>query len=120
MIDRNNKCGYNNHIESCLRKAGEMIKPMSIGIRDAKVQLSKLLKWVQKGREVILTDRGRPVGKIIPIDAGTLSLTDRISKLEAEGIIEQQNEAGVRKLLSPVPLARGIAQKFLREDRERA
>jgi prevent-host-death family protein len=39
----------------------------SVGIRDAKIHLSKYLKLVQQGTEVIITDRGRPVGKIIPI-----------------------------------------------------
>ena len=45
----------------------------SVGIRDAKMHLSKYLKMVQQGTEVIITDRGRPVGKIIPIHTKDLS-----------------------------------------------
>ena len=33
----------------------------SVGIRDAKTHLSRYLKLVQAGEEVIITDHGRPV-----------------------------------------------------------
>jgi prevent-host-death family protein len=44
------------------------MQSVSIGIRDAKINLSKLIKMVKNGNEVILTDRNRPVGKIVPIE----------------------------------------------------
>jgi prevent-host-death family protein len=36
------------------------------GIRQARQQLSAILDEVRKGREVLLTDRGRPVARIVP------------------------------------------------------
>ena len=36
------------------------------GIRQARQQLSTILDEVRKGREVVLTDRGRPVARIVP------------------------------------------------------
>ena len=36
------------------------------GIRQARQQLSAILDEVRKGREVVLTDRGRPVACIVP------------------------------------------------------
>jgi len=45
------------------------MRPVSIGIRDAKINLSKLLKDVQKGAEIIITDRNKPVGRIVPVSA---------------------------------------------------
>jgi len=36
------------------------------GIREARQQLSAILDEVRKGREVVLTDRGRPVARIVP------------------------------------------------------
>ncbi len=53
---------------------------VSVGIRDAKINLSKLLKIVQKGSEVILTDRGRPVGKIVPVKPESLPLLERVKR----------------------------------------
>ena len=50
----------------------------SVGIRDAKMHFSKYIKMVQKGTEVIITDRGRPVGKIVPIQDKDRTLEERI------------------------------------------
>jgi len=36
------------------------------GIRQARQHLSVLLEEVRKGREVVLTERGRPVAKLVP------------------------------------------------------
>ena len=36
------------------------------GIRQARQNLSAILDEVRKGREVVLTDRGRPVARIVP------------------------------------------------------
>lgn len=94
------------------------MKPMSVGVRDAKAQLSRLLKLVQKGREVILTDRGRPVGKLIPVDAQTLTLAERVRRLEEEGVIERRTHSGARRIPSPIHIPEGVAQRFLQEDRD--
>ncbi len=89
-----------------------------VGIRDAKMHLSKYLKLVQKGTEVIITDRGRPVGRIVPIEAVDLSLEDRIKRMEDQGLIEKHSRKIRRSIPPPIPLADGIAQNFLQEDRD--
>lgn len=38
------------------------------GIREARQNLSALLDEVRKGREVLITERGRPVAKLVPAD----------------------------------------------------
>ncbi len=38
----------------------------SAGIREARQNLSELLDEVSKGREVVITDRGRPVARLVP------------------------------------------------------
>jgi prevent-host-death family protein len=90
----------------------------SIGIRDAKMHLSKYLKMVQKGTEVIITDRGRPVGKIVPIQNKDLSLEERVKALEDQGLIEKQSTKHMQKIPSPIPVPDDITQKFLQEDRD--
>ena len=89
-----------------------------VGIRDAKMHLSKYLKMVQKGAEVIITDRGRPVGKIVPIQNEDLPLQERIKIMEDQGLIEKLSTKGLKKIPSPIPVPNNIAQKFLQEDRE--
>ena len=36
------------------------------GIREARQNLSALLEEVKKGREVVITERGRPVARLVP------------------------------------------------------
>lgn len=92
---------------------------MNVGIREAKANLSKLLRMVEKGKEVVLTDRGRPVGKLVPIDKGALPLASRIRAMEDAGILEPVTGRSPRRLPPPIPVEEGLAQRLLKEDRER-
>ena len=47
-----------------------------VGIRDLKNGLSKYIDRVEAGEEVIVTDRGRPVAKLSPLDAPDDRLAD--------------------------------------------
>lgn len=38
------------------------------GVREARQNLSALLDEVKKGRAVVITERGRPVAKLVPPD----------------------------------------------------
>jgi prevent-host-death family protein len=38
------------------------------GVREARQNLSALLDEVKNGREVLITERGRPVAKLVPPD----------------------------------------------------
>jgi len=66
----------------------------SVGIREAKIHLSHLMKKVRQGMEIIITDRGKPVGKIVPMDNRGLSLAERVNGLEMRGVIEEKKIPG--------------------------
>jgi prevent-host-death family protein len=38
------------------------------GVREARQNLSALLDEVKRGREIVITERGRPVAKLVPPD----------------------------------------------------
>jgi len=38
------------------------------GVRETRQNLTSLLDDVKKGREVVITDRGRPVARLTPIE----------------------------------------------------
>ncbi|MCP4666516.1 MAG: type II toxin-antitoxin system prevent-host-death family antitoxin [Deltaproteobacteria bacterium] len=88
-----------------------------VGIREAKIHLSRLIKYVMNGDEVILTDRGRPVGKIVPMETESLPLEARIQKLEDRGVIKPIPKRTRKKTPLPIPIADEIAQRYLKEDR---
>lgn len=39
---------------------------MTVGIRDLKARLSEYLDRVRGGEEIVVTDRGRPVARLVP------------------------------------------------------
>jgi len=41
---------------------------VSIGVRELKAQLSQQLKRVEAGARVTITDRGRPIALLVPVD----------------------------------------------------
>ncbi len=85
-------------------------------MREAKARLSKLLRDVQQGQEWVITERGSPVARLSPISGRSLSLAERIRRLENSGLVEPLHRK-VRNLPPPLPLKEGLAQKWLQEDR---
>lgn len=55
---------------------------MEVGIRDLRNHLSKYLDQVQRGQEVVVTDRGRAVARVVP-----LSGQRPIDRLIADGVV---------------------------------
>jgi prevent-host-death family protein len=66
---------------------------MRMGLREANQQFSKAVKAVKAGKEVILTERGKPIAVIKPLrQKKTLDAT--IRRLEAEGILRPALKRG--------------------------
>ena len=48
------------------------------GIREARQNLTGLLEEVRAGREVLITDRGKPVARLVPVrQEAKLGMVDR-------------------------------------------
>lgn len=43
-----------------------MVAMRTAGIREVRQNLSSLLREVRKGREIVITDRGEPVARLMP------------------------------------------------------
>jgi len=90
-----------------------------VGVREAKINLSKLLKAVQQNDvEIVITDRGKPVGKLGPVSPEILSLEERVEELERQGWIGPQVSEKHPLSHLPLPIRSGLAQKYLEEDRD--
>ncbi len=46
---------------------------MKVGIREMKNSLSRYLKHVKNGESIIITERNKPIAKIIPMDDSMLT-----------------------------------------------
>ena len=91
---------------------------ISVGVREAKINLSKLSKSVIRGQEVIITDRGKPVGRIVPIPPDQLPLAERIGRMEEQGLLARAPKEEAMRLPPPLLAEEGAAQEFLQEDRD--
>lgn len=61
----------------------------AVGIRELKNRLSEYLRRVKEGETIVVTERGRPVGRIVPIPA---TLGERVGRLAQSGILEWSGE----------------------------
>lgn len=85
------------------------------GIRELKARLSAYLRQVKAGGTVIITERGEPIGRIVPLAQPT---EVQLETLKQAGLIAWSGE----KLppLAPVAQAKGerTVADLLLEDRE--
>ena len=86
-----------------------------IGIRELKARLSSYLRQVRTGETIIITDRGRPIGRIVPIMQST---HDQLEVLRSAGLIDWNGETISQ--IDPVAQITGkkTVAEILIEDRE--
>ena len=61
-----------------------------VGSREFKNRLGRYLRAVRKGQTLLITDRGKPVARVSPLDQNgdsELTFGELLKKLEAEGKI---------------------------------
>jgi prevent-host-death family protein len=74
----------------------------SVGIRELRQRASELLRLVERGETVQITDRGRPVALLTPLPEG-----NTLERLRAAGEIESATE-GFEDLPEPLVLPAGV------------
>lgn len=74
----------------------------STGIRELRQRASELLRRVEAGETIEITDRGRPVAVLAP-----LPNQSPIERLRATGELEPAG-SGLKDLPEPLPLAPGM------------
>jgi prevent-host-death family protein len=90
---------------------------MRIGLREANQQFSKIVKAVKAGREVILTERGRPIAVVKPLNDGD-SDEAWLNRLEAMGILRRATKRGPMPLHKPLRIKGPPLSQTLREERD--
>ena len=89
-----------------------------IGIRELKAKLSECVRRAADGERLIVTDRGRPVAQLTPLDPSTLDDRARLEQGIAEGWITPAKRRGGLGKARPLLLSDGpTIQEMLDEDR---
>lgn len=57
-----------------------------------KASLSSYLARVKRGQEVVVTERGHPIAKLVPVAANALGGKPRLAALERAGVIRRGTE----------------------------
>ena len=68
-----------------------------VGVRDLKSRLSEYLRQVKQGHTVIITDHGRPVGRLLPAEQ---EFENRLKVLQGAGMVAWNGQK-----LKPIPPA---------------
>ena len=93
----------------------------TVGSRELKNRLGRYLKMVGQGETLVVTDRGKPVARILP-PAGkeqeTATAEDVLRRLASEGYVRRAKGSLKRRTFRPI-LTRGkSASQMIIEDRE--
>ena len=79
--------------------------PVEVGVRDLKNNLSRYLDRVSDGLEIVVTERGRPVARLLRIDEPA----DRLADLIAAGLVRPPRTRDRR--LAPAHPRRGLGER---------
>lgn len=90
---------------------------MRLGLREANQKFSKAIQAVKQGKEIVLTERGKPIAVIKPIGAGKHEPAV-IRRLEAEGVLRPAEKRGPMPDIKPVRIKGKTLSATVREDRD--
>ena len=86
-----------------------------VSIRELKSRLSHFLRLARTGESVVITDRGVPVGRLVPIEQG---LDEHIAALRAARQLQWSGRRlAPRKPAVRIPRGRSVAELIV-EDRD--
>jgi prevent-host-death family protein len=70
---------------------------VEVGIRELRADLSRFVKRVREGEEIVVTDRGKAVARIVPLDGER-----KIDRLIREGVVIPAPRRTPRPLPKPI------------------
>lgn len=89
-------------------------------ISQLKATLRACLAWVKAGEEVVVTERGTPIAKIVPLARRPMALPTSLATLEQAGLVAHGSGRVPDEVWTlPRPQdAQGLGRHALGEDRE--
>jgi prevent-host-death family protein len=113
-LDKSDEYDQNSHIKGRL---GEAMK--TVAISKLKAHLSDFLNQVKAGSEVLITDRGKPVGRLVPLSRAQTP-RDSLARMEKQALIKL-GSGKLPKDFWKMPRAKdpqGLVLRALLEERE--
>lgn len=88
-------------------------------ISELKARLSEYIGHVKRGEEVLVTERGKPVARLVPVSP-VAAEGDRIRELLRRGVV-RAGKGHLRQVLSKLPVCtvrEGAVLRTLQEERQ--
>lgn len=93
----------------------------TVGVRELKAHLSRVLREVQGGETVLVTDRGKVIAELRQPGAASSSLSptdQKLAELAARGVLRLAERPKWNYEPSPISAKPGLAAELLAEDRD--
>lgn len=91
------------------------MKDTSVGIRELKNNLSKYMRRVKRGETIVITEYGKPIGRIIAEGSPTES---RLQGLIAAGVLRWNGEKLPSRSPAAINQSASSASDLISEDRD--
>jgi prevent-host-death family protein len=92
-----------------------MANARAVGSRDLKTRLGTYLRLVQKGLRFVVTDRGRPVARLEPVEAAPDDCAARLEELAAAGKLSRPSSAPLPPFRAVVVRGGSLAATIVEE-----
>ena len=89
----------------------------SVGIKELKDRLSEYIAKVKQGEEVVVTERGRPVARIVQEGSVAQRARDMLAPLVRSGLVRPPQGRRVRRKHKAVKVSGKPASQMIIEDR---
>lgn len=93
---------------------------MEVSIRDMKNRLSEYLRLARRGQDVVITDRGRPVARLVPVGPEVSEEADTVARTLALPWVRPGKGGKPKGAKHPIPWKRGqkLASDIVLVDRD--
>ncbi len=91
----------------------------TVGVRELKNRLTQYLRRTKQGEEVVVTERGKPIALLQPVEGVTprrrlVSLEARLARLAAQGLVTLPTRRPLKRVrlvkVSGAPISRTILE----------
>jgi prevent-host-death family protein len=90
---------------------------ISAGIKELKNNLSRFISLVKGGEDVLITERGRIVARIIREDRTHISMRKALSPLAEKGMVALPSQSIEKEVADPIEVPGKLTSEIIIEDR---
>lgn len=90
---------------------------ISVGIKELKNNLSRYLRSVKKGDEVLITERGRTIARIVREHSKKKSIREALSDLVERGLISLPEQSIDKQIPTPTEVPGKPVSEIALDDR---